>query len=414
VNSSPRKRPSSKTRRVTRFSASFVSALTIAVISLAVATANGRAEVKIAIDPKLAEQVDPPVQAEMDAQKLVGCAVGLVRDGRIVFLKGYGLADREQQVPVTTKTMFRWASISKPVTAIAAMQLWQDKKLDLDADVRKYVPEFPDKQAKITVRDLLCHQGGIVHYENGQVLRTKREYERPNPFADVVLALDTFKDSPLVCRPREKFSYSTHGYMLVAAAVERAGGEEFAAQVAKRVAEPLGMATFQPDYQWVDIPDRAIGYRKLLGNVIRSTNTDVSWKLGGGGFISSVEDLTRFCAGLIQGGLVNRDTQQLMWTAQRTESGDSTPYGLGFRVEGKGPTRQVSHSGSQEKTKTMMVLCPELKAGAVVMCNCEYADPKLLADKLLPIVAPQVKAKEAAKPAARKAAPRKKAAAAAR
>jgi len=391
-----------------------VSALTIAVISLAVATANGRAEVKIAIDPKLAEQVDPPVQAEMDAQKLVGCAVGLVRDGRIVFLKGYGLADREQQVPVTTKTMFRWASISKPVTAIAAMQLWQDKKLDLDADVRKYVPEFPDKQAKITVRDLLCHQGGIVHYENGQVLRTKREYERPNPFADVVLALDTFKDSPLVCRPREKFSYSTHGYMLVAAAVERAGGEEFAAQVAKRVAEPLGMATFQPDYQWVDIPDRAIGYRKLLGNVIRSTNTDVSWKLGGGGFISSVEDLTRFCAGLIQGGLVNRDTQQLMWTAQRTESGDSTPYGLGFRVEGKGPTRQVSHSGSQEKTKTMMVLCPELKAGAVVMCNCEYADPKLLADKLLPIVAPQVKAKEAAKPAARKAAPRKKAAAAAR
>jgi CubicO group peptidase (beta-lactamase class C family) len=392
-----------------RFPALLVASLFVSVVWLAAAAVDCRADVKVAIDQKLAQDIDPLVRAEMQEHMLVGCAVGLVREGRVVFLKGYGLADRDRRTPVTTQTMFRWASISKPITAVAALQLWQNKKLDLDADVRQYVPEFPDKKVKITVRDLLCHQSGIVHYENGPVVRTQREYDRPHPFADVVVALDTFKDSPLVCRPREKFSYSTHGYMLVGAAVERAGGEEFAAQVAKRIARPLGMSTFQPDYQWVDVPNRAVGYRMLLGNVLRSTNTDVSWKLGGGGFISSVEDLARFCAGLMQGSLVNRETQQLMWTAQRTESGKITPYGLGFRLEGKGRTRRVSHSGSQEKTKTIMVFCPDLKAGAVVMCNCEYAEPKRLADKLLPVAAPQLKAgPDRATP---KSAPRSKAAA---
>ncbi len=376
---------------------SLAQRVSFAAVVLIAAANFCRADVKLALNPKLATDVDPLVQAEMEEHKLVGCAVGLVKNGRVVFLKGYGMADRDRQTPVTTRTMFRWASISKPVTAIAALQLWQDKKLDLDANVRTYVAEFPDKQTRITVRDLLCHQGGIVHYTNGRVVRSQRDYDQPHPFANVVLALDTFKDSPLVCRPREKFSYSTHGYMLASAAVERAGKEEFAAQVARRIARPLGMATFQPDYQWIEIPDRTVGYRMMFGNVMRSTNTDVSWKLGGGGFISSVEDLARFCAGLVQGGLVRRETQELMWTAQRTASGEATKYGLGFFLDGQGRTRRVYHSGGQEKTRTMMMFCPDLKAGVVVMCNCEHANSKRLAEKLLPIAAPAWK--PAAKPA---------------
>ena len=152
--------------------------------------------------PALEAAADRAAWAQFEKQNLVGLAVGVVEEGKVAYLKGFGYADREACTPVDPgKTLFRWASCSKPLTAIAALQLAETGKLDLDADVRDYVPEFPDKGTPITARQLLCHQGGIVHYINGKVIRTKREYDAEHPFEDVVLALDTFKESPLVGKP---------------------------------------------------------------------------------------------------------------------------------------------------------------------------------------------------------------------
>src|SRR5690606_11990031 len=145
-----------------------------------------------------AAAVDAAIEQQMRDDETIGLAVGIIQDGRIVYLKGYGQADRDAGVPVTTDTMFRWASISKPLTAITALQLSEQGKLDLDADVRAYVPEFPDPGATITPRHLLCHQGGIVHYRNGKVVGTTKRYTDPFPYRDVVVALDTFNCSPLV------------------------------------------------------------------------------------------------------------------------------------------------------------------------------------------------------------------------
>ncbi|MAY06539.1 MAG: penicillin-binding protein, partial [Verrucomicrobiales bacterium] len=159
----------------------------------------------------LFQKIDEAAKSEMERQQIVGFAVGIIQENRIVYLKGYGWEDREKRVPVTRNTMFRWASISKSLTALVAMQLWEKGHLELDADVRSYVPEFPDKGHKVTLRQLLSHQGGIVHYTNGPVIVTQRQYKQPNPFENVLLALDTFKESPLVNVPGEKYSYTTHG-----------------------------------------------------------------------------------------------------------------------------------------------------------------------------------------------------------
>ena len=268
-----------------------------------------------------AGRVDAKVRAEIARQEIVGLAVVVIDDGKIAWTKGYGFADREKAVPVDPAvTQFRWASISKPVTAVAALQLAEKGLLDLDADVRTYVPEFPDKGAKITARDLLCHQGGIVHYANGPVVRTERQYSTPHPFADVVVALDRFKDSPLVNTPGTRYSYSTHGYILLSAVVERAGKQRFADQVQARIAEPLGMADFRPDYQWEDIPNRATGYTRQDGVIRRRPDDqveDVSWKLGGGGFTSPATDLADFGVGLLQRKLVSEETERLMWTVNK-------------------------------------------------------------------------------------------------
>jgi len=339
--------------------------------------ACARGPATVALSPARAQAVDAAIDAGMRRDAVVGMAVGVIEDDRIVYLKGYGYADRERKIPVTTRTMFRWASVSKPVTAIAAMQLVERGRLDLDADVRRYVPEFPDKGVKITLREVLGHQGGIVHYDNGPVIRTQRKYAEAHPWADVIAALDTFKESPLVNAPGEKYSYSTYGYILASAVVQRAGGEPFAQQVRERIVEPLRLTTLQPDYPWVDIPDRATGYVKRDDKIVRSTDTDVSWKLGGGGYISDIADFAGFAKGLIDRRLVSAHSEKLMWTPQKLADGTPTHYGIGFDLTADGGDRlRVAHSGSQEKTRTWLVIYPHEKRGVVIMTNSEWVDPK--------------------------------------
>lgn len=336
-----------------------------------------------------ADKADAAAAVVIAKQELVGTAVVVIDGGAIAWAKGYGHADREAGVAVEpAATQFRWASVSKPVTAIAALQLVEKGLLDLDADVRKYVPEFPDHGERITVRQLLCHQGGIVHYTNGTVVKTERKYADPHPFADVVTALDTFKESELVNKPGEKYAYSTHGYILLSAVVQRAGKQRFAEQVKTRIADPLGMTGFRPDYEWEDIPNRAAGYLKKVGPVVRrpaGPNDDVSWKLGGGGYTSPATALAAFGVGLLNRKLVNEKTEALMWTPTRpTGENADRPYGLGFALgTTPGGVKWVGHGGSQAKTRTSLMLDPAGKRGVAVMTNSEWANPAALAAAVL-------------------------------
>ena len=327
------------------------------------------------LPPRTARIVDEAVDQQMQQQKAVGVAIGIIQNGKIAYIKSYGYEDLEQKILVSSDTMFRWASISKTLTAIAAMQLVEQKKLNIAADVRSLVPEFPDKQVVITPQNLLCHQSGIVHYSNGPVIVTKRTYQEPHPFENVVTALDTFKESPLVNQPQEKYSYSTHAYILLSAVVERAGRQKFAEQISERIVTPLKLKTLQPDYHWQQIPHRAIGYRLANGKIVKSTDTDVSWKLGGGGYISNIDDLAIYAAAVMNGNLLTPEAQAQMWTPQKTIAGETTPVGLGIMVDGSGAQLRVSHSGSQEKSKTLMVLYPNRKSGVVVMSNSENVNP---------------------------------------
>ena len=212
--------------------------------------------------PELKTQVRDRIANEIKAQSIVGLSVAIGESDHLILSESFGFEDREQNIAATNGTMYRWASVSKPMTAVVVMQLASENKLDLDAHVRTLVPEFPEKPWPITCRQLLCHQGGIVHYDNGKVIKTERKYTDPHPFADTIVALDYFKESPLIAEPGTKYSYTTHGYMLLGGVAQRAGKEPFAAEVKKRIAVPCGMSNLRPDYQWVSIPHRAVGYRK--------------------------------------------------------------------------------------------------------------------------------------------------------
>jgi serine beta-lactamase-like protein LACTB len=335
-----------------------------------------------------ADKIDTTLLAEIKKQEIVGLAVAVIDDTGVAWSKAYGYADREEQVAVDfNRTQFRLASVAKPITAVAAMQLVEKGLLDLDADVRTYVPEFPDKGSKITTRQLLCHRGGIAYNKS---LESKIDYDTPHPFAEVIIALDKFKESPPLHPPGEKFVYSTHGYMLLSAVIERAGKQRFADQLQERIAKPLGMTSFQPDFPWVEIPGRAIGYLRTDKGIERRKRGDVTecyWKWGGGGFTSTPADLAAFCVGLLQTKLVSQETRQQMWSPVTATDKPKLNYGLGFYVvDSPSGSRWVGHDGMQTKGRAGLLIEPAQNRGVVIMTNCEWVDPMPIAMTLLEII----------------------------
>lgn len=324
------------------------------------------------VSAALIAKIDAAVQKEMEKQGLVGVAVGVLQQGEIVYLQGYGLADREKKIPVTTKSVFNWASNSKPLCAVAAMQLVEKGKLDLDVDVRQYVPEFPKKEQVFTMRQLLCHQSGIQHY--GKVIPTERTYSTKLPYLDPVLALDVFNRTPLIYQPGEKTVYSSYAYILASAVVQRSGKESLGQQVKKQITGPLGMTSIQLDMDFDQQPNWTVGYTKEAGQVVRAKEEAHYWKHGAGGYKSNIGDFAKWAQALLNHRLVGPSIEKLMWTRQKTSDGKVTSYGLGFMVDDQNGLK-VSHGGKQDETTTRLVIYPEKKHGIVVMTNCGFGDP---------------------------------------
>lgn len=339
------------------------------------------------LEPEVGERVQRDLLEELEGSNAVGASVVVVEGGRILDVRCAGWEDLARDIPASGRTRYRWASLAKPLTAVATLQLVEDGRLDLERDVRELVPEFPDKGHTITAHQLLAHHAGIAHYGNGTIVATEREYDVPHPWADRILCLDLFRESPLIAEPGERFSYSTFGYMLLGAVVERAGGAPFEEQVQERILAPLGMRTMQPDYPWLEIPHRAVGYRGLrIGMATLDPELDVSWKLPAGGWISTVEDLGRFAAGLLGGELLEPGTRKKMFTSKVPADGRDPHYGYGVGVYRLGDVEVVSHSGQQSMASTFLLLCPEEDLGVGVLSNTANLETWRLARRVLSTV----------------------------
>ncbi len=344
------------------------------ILAAALVLVAGAAVAQDKLPAKLAHAVDAAVKAEVDKQQIVGVAIGVVRDGEIAYLKGYGLADREAKSPVTVDSVFNWASNSKPLAAVLAMQLVEAKTLDLDADVRKLVPEFPDKGAKITTRHLLCHQSGLPHYTNGKIVPTERTYVE-YPYADPIHSLDKFNQSALLYRPGAKVDYSSYAYILLSAVIQRAGKEPFHEQMIKRIARPLKLDSLERDVATNGQKHWTKGYHKSVkGDVVLAPEEANDWKHGAGGYKSNIADFARWAKGLLDRKLVSAQTEATMWERQKTADGQLTTWGLGFTVDEQGGLR-VGHNGSQTEATSRMVLYPKSKQAVVVLTNCRHANP---------------------------------------
>lgn len=315
------------------------------------------------------DAIDTAVSAEMARLGIPGLTVAIGQAGVIRFSRGYGTADLENNVPAKTATVYRLASVSKPMTAVAVLQLAEKGALDLDAPVGKYVPAFPEKAWPVTVRQLLGHLGGVRHYREDEPTNTRA-------WASAVDGLAFFKDDALVVQPGTRFVYSTYGYNLLGAAVELVSGKPFIDVLREQVFTPAGMAATRVDAVGPLIPNRAQGYVLLpSGEVQNSALADVSYKVPGGGLCGTADDVARFGLALLGGDLVKKETLVQMLTGQRTASGAPTSYGLGLNVAGASATkpREAWHTGGQERVSTLLYMQPDTGLVVAVLSNLEKA-----------------------------------------
>jgi CubicO group peptidase (beta-lactamase class C family) len=246
------------------------------------------------------------------------------------------------------------------------MQLAERGKLDIDAPFQKYCPAFPKKQSPITARLLLGHLSGVRHY-NGDA-----EYESTRHYKSVVEGLEMFKNDPLGFEPGTMFGYTTHGYAVLGCAVEGASGMSFPEYVRENVFKVAGMDRIRVDNVADIIPNRAQGYQKTQSGELRNSGlADTSYKIPGGGFISTVGDLAKFANAMQTSALVKKETLTQMWTSMKTRDGKETGYGMGWGVSERNGMKEVHHGGAQQRVSTLLYTIPEKGLAVVLMTNLE-------------------------------------------
>jgi len=347
--------------------------------------AAGVAAQQKSFSPEKRAEIEKAVSRFMSANSVPGIGASVVLDGEPVWAAGFGMSDLEDYAPATSSTLFRLGSISKPITAVAVLQLYERGKLDLDAPVERYCPAFPKKEWPITARELLGHLGGIRHYnEDG---RGDIPGDSAKHFSSMEESLQIFAGDPLVAKPGAKFNYSTYGYTLLGCVLEGAASEKYVDFVKKNVFQPAGMEQTQADDFFAVIPHRTRWYHKDKSGLVRNAGVlDSSYKIPGGGLISSADDLAHFEAAILADKLIRRTTRELMWTSLKANDGKLTGYALGWGTVDKFGVHIMAHTGGQQGTSTAFALVPERRAGVVVLANMDGVNSGGLAEEILKIV----------------------------
>jgi CubicO group peptidase (beta-lactamase class C family) len=335
--------------------------------------------------PAKRAQIETGVSSFMTANSVPGVSIAIVQNGQPVWSTGFGMSDLEDSAPATSATLYRLGSISKSITAVAILQLYERGKLDLDAPVQKYCPAFPQKDFPITSRHLLAHVSGIRHYSQDGKGDVPEDSARH--FASMEESLQLFAPDPLLSKPGTQFHYSTYGYTLLGCVLEGASSQKYADFVRENVFRPAAMDHTQADDFFAIVPHRTRWYHKDKSGAVHNAGVlDSSYKIPGGGLISSADDMANFEAAILADKLLKRSTRDLMWTVAQPAEGKPNHYALGWFIADKFGVHTAGHSGGQQGTDTDFVIAPDRNIGTVVLANMDNVNASALADSVLKII----------------------------
>ena len=308
------------------------------IVSIALSLACGNAQAPKA--PDLSKRVDGLAQRLL-SRNIAGISVAVALDGKVVFARGYGLANLQHSVPVTPDTVFHIDSISKNILSAVLLQLVDEGKLNLDDDVTKYVAEAPTQGRRVTVRQLLNHTSGIYSFTS---LPEAEANERLDLTHEQVLAL--FRNKPFDFQPGTAWRYNNSGFYIAGMVVERVTKREYGDYVREHVFQALGMSSARMCDARSVVPHLASGYDRDHGSLVNAAF--LSWKLpfAAGAICATATDLLKWQAALDEGRVLRESSLRVMRTPTTLADGTRVDYGLGTRLGLLGDHRVLGHTGS--------------------------------------------------------------------
>jgi serine beta-lactamase-like protein LACTB len=286
----------------------------------------------------------------MKASQIPGLSIAVMSNGKLIWSETFGLARIEPPVAATTSTLFRVGSVSKAITTAALMRLRESSRIHLDTSVRHYVPEWPARHPVMTISQLASHLSGIRHYQGAEFTSRRR-------FESVIASLAPFMNDSLLFAPGSQFGYSTYGYTLLSAAMERAAGVPFLAYVDSAVIRPLGLRMTRPDHADSVWAERATFYYRSPDGWPPTPPVDQSNKWAGGGYLSTAEDLARFGTALLRPGFLSSESLSLLFQSRAVPTGEKTGYGMGWFVATDSASHKVAyHAGTSVGGTAMLSL----------------------------------------------------------
>ncbi|RTE52867.1 class A beta-lactamase-related serine hydrolase [Arenibacter aquaticus] len=325
-------------------------------------------------------RADHKLQQLINDGRIPGLAITVLKKGGVYFQKGYGYADLEKGTLVDPqRTIFRVASVSKPISAAALAAMVESHGLDLNASIYDYVPFFPKKQFDITIRQLAGHTAGIRGYRGC-------EYGLNRPLT-IEEGLELFKDDPLLFEPGKGFLYNSYGWVLISLAMQEVSGIPFADYVREKVLEPYGMKDTFTEKQAKNNVHCTSFYSRKKEGFRKAIPVNNHYKLAGGGYLSTSSDIARFGQACLDISARGSGTWSQFLTAQ-TVKGESTHYGLGWEVSKDAKGRSFfGHIGNGVGGYAVFYVYPEQDMVFSIMINCTNPgvreDLVLVVDELL-------------------------------
>lgn len=317
---------------------------------------------------------DNPAQRLLSALQemtgVPGMSAAVSKDGEIVWTGAAGLRDAEKGVPVDDNTMFRIASVSKLFTAALVLKLAEDGVFDLDADIRTYVPEWPDHDdAIVTLRHLAAHTAGVAHYGS------EDRYDPLAGYESLTDALSIYAHKPPLFPPGESYSYSSYGYALMGAALESMTGRSFEENLESLLLQPLALQNTRVEH----VDTTPLNASKLYSNTgAEIGRNDQRHVVGATGILSTAKDLVRFADAYRSGDVVSPETIEMSWTPVPLADGGVTggarfSVGFGWRIGRDWDSAWVTHhAGTTPGARSILSINRDRGTSVALLSNAQW------------------------------------------
>ncbi len=311
-----------------------------------------------------------------------GCSLAVIKDGAIIYKRGYGMANLDHDIQITPATVFHVASVSKQFTAMAIHLLAKQGKLSLDDEVKKYIAEFPDFGHKLTIRHLLHHTSGLRDQWSLLIMSGWRLSEDVVRDEDILELISRQKD--LNFKPGDQHLYSNTGYTLMANIVKRVSGKSLREFADENIFKPLGMtSTFFRDDHAVIVKNQAYGYATTGTSFKFSVpNYDT---VGASSLLTTVEDLARWDQNFYDFRVGGNSVIEAMQTPTKLNNGDNLEYAHGLVVSRYKGLKIVDHGGADAGYRSSLIRFPEQKFSVACLCNLANTNPGQLARQVADI-----------------------------